>query len=85
MPVASISREPQILAVHPSIPANTVSEFIAYAKANPGKISMASGGNGTPAHLAGELFKMMPGVDRFTCRIVVQHRRSPILSAGTYR
>ena len=62
-PVASISREPQILALHPSIPANTVSEFIAYAKANPGKISMASGGNGTPAHIAGELFKMMTGVN----------------------
>jgi len=62
-PVASISREPQILALHPSVPANTVSEFIAYAKANPGKISMASGGNGTPAHVAGELFKMMTGVN----------------------
>ena len=62
-PVASISREPQILALHPSIPTNTVSEFIAYAKANPGKISMASGGNGTPAHIAGELFKMMTGVN----------------------
>jgi tripartite-type tricarboxylate transporter receptor subunit TctC len=62
-PVASISREPQILALHPSIPTNTVSEFIAYAKANPGKISMASGGNGTPAHVAGELFKMMTGVN----------------------
>ena len=47
MPVASISREPQILALHPSIPTNTVSEFIAYAEANPGKISMASGGNRT--------------------------------------
>jgi tripartite-type tricarboxylate transporter receptor subunit TctC len=62
-PVASISREPQILALHPSIPTNTVSEFIAYAKANPGKISMASGGNGTPAHIAGELFKMITGVN----------------------
>jgi tripartite-type tricarboxylate transporter receptor subunit TctC len=63
VPVASISREPQILALHPSIPTNTVSEFIAYAKANPGKISMASGGNGTPAHIAGELFKMMTGIN----------------------
>jgi tripartite-type tricarboxylate transporter receptor subunit TctC len=62
-PVASISREPQILALHPSMPTNTVSEFIAYAKANPGKISMASGGNGTPAHIGGELFKMMTGVN----------------------
>jgi tripartite-type tricarboxylate transporter receptor subunit TctC len=63
VPVASISREPQILALHPSIPTNTVPEFIAYAKANPGKINMASGGNGTPAHIAGELFKMMAGVN----------------------
>jgi tripartite-type tricarboxylate transporter receptor subunit TctC len=62
-PLASISREPQILALHPSMPTNTVSEFIAYAKANPGKISMASGGNGTPAHIGGELFKMMTGVN----------------------
>ena len=62
-PVAGISREPQILALHPSIPTKTVSEFIAYAKANPGKISMASGGNGTPAHIAGELFKMMTDVN----------------------
>ena len=61
-PVASISREPQILALHPSVPANTISEFIAYAKANPGKISIASGGSGTPAHIAGELFKLMTGV-----------------------
>src|SRR5215471_9998666 len=61
--VASISREPQILALHPSMPTNTVSEFIAYAKANPGKISMASGGNGTPAHIGGELFKMMTGLN----------------------
>jgi tripartite-type tricarboxylate transporter receptor subunit TctC len=49
--------------VHPSVPAKTVAEFIAYAKANPGKISVASAGNGTPPHLAGELFKMMAGVD----------------------
>src|SRR5262249_18635009 len=47
----------------PSIPAKTVREFIAYAKANPGKISMASAGNGTPSHVSGELFKMMTGVN----------------------
>jgi tripartite-type tricarboxylate transporter receptor subunit TctC len=51
------------MQVNPSFPAVTVSEFIAYAKANPGKISMGSGGNGSPAHVIGELFKMMAGVN----------------------
>ena len=50
------------MEVNPSFPAKTVPEFIAFAKANPGKINMASGGNGTPGHVAGELFKMMAGV-----------------------
>jgi tripartite-type tricarboxylate transporter receptor subunit TctC len=62
-PVSSIGTIPLIMEVNPSIPANTVPEFIAYAKANPGKINMASGGNGSPLHVAGELFKMMAGVD----------------------
>jgi tripartite-type tricarboxylate transporter receptor subunit TctC len=62
-PVAAISREPHILVVNPSVPAKTVPEFIAYAKGTPGKISMASGGMGTAAHLSGELFKMMTGVN----------------------
>jgi tripartite-type tricarboxylate transporter receptor subunit TctC len=62
-PVASIDREPLVMAVNPSVPARTVSEFIAYAKANPGKISMASAGNGAPSHVSGELFKMMAGVN----------------------
>src|SRR5216684_130078 len=62
-PVASIARQPQIMLVNPSFPAKTVPEFIAYAKANPGKISMASAGNGTGPHLGGELFKMMAGID----------------------
>jgi len=62
-PVASIGTIPLIMEVNPSVPAKTVSEFIAYAKANPGKINMASGGVGSPLHVAGELFKMMAGVD----------------------
>ena len=62
-PVAGIYRAPFVMEVNPSVPANTVPEFIAYAKANPGKINMASSGNGTLPHVAGELFKMMTGVD----------------------
>jgi tripartite-type tricarboxylate transporter receptor subunit TctC len=62
-PVASIASTPLIMEVNPSVPAKTVPEFIAHAKANPGKINMASGGNGTPGHVAGALFKMMAGVD----------------------
>ena len=62
-PVAGIVRVPNIMEVHPSVPARTLPEFIAYAKSNPGKISMASAGNGTMPHMAGELFKMMAGVD----------------------
>jgi tripartite-type tricarboxylate transporter receptor subunit TctC len=62
-PVAAISREPHIMVVNSSVPGSTVPEFIAYAKANPGKISMASGGTGTVGHLSGELFKMMTGVN----------------------
>ena len=60
--VAGIISLPEVMVVNPSLPAKTVPEFTAYAKANPGKLSMASGGNGTPGHVAGELFKMMTGV-----------------------
>jgi tripartite-type tricarboxylate transporter receptor subunit TctC len=62
-PVAGVIRVPNVMLVNPSVPAKTIPEFIAYAKANPGKISMASGGNGTPAHVSGELFKMMTGIN----------------------
>ena len=62
-PVASIARAPFVMEVHPSVPAKTVPEFIAYAKANPGKINMASAGNGSGAHVSGELFKMLTGVE----------------------
>jgi len=61
-PVALIGRIPLVMEVHPSLPAKTVPEFIAYAQANPGKINMASAGNATPLHVAGELFQMMAGV-----------------------
>jgi tripartite-type tricarboxylate transporter receptor subunit TctC len=61
-PVASIMRTSNVMEVHPSLPVKTVPEFIAYAKANPAKLNMASSGNATPSHLTGELFKMMTGV-----------------------
>ena len=61
--IAGISRDPLVLVVHPSVQASTVPELIAYAKASPGQLSMASGGAGSPSHLAGELFKVMTGID----------------------
>ncbi len=61
-PVASIGRVPLVMVVNPALPAMTVPEFIAYAKANPGKVNMGSGGNGAPDHMSGELFKAMAGV-----------------------
>jgi tripartite-type tricarboxylate transporter receptor subunit TctC len=62
-PVASITRQPNAIVVHPSFPAKTVPKFIAYSKANPGKINMASPGIGSGGHMTGELFKMMTGVE----------------------
>jgi tripartite-type tricarboxylate transporter receptor subunit TctC len=62
-PVASLVRFPYVLEVNPSVPIRTVPELITYAKANPGKLSIASAGTGTPAHIAGELFKLMTDVD----------------------
>ena len=72
-PVAGISRETGAMVVNPSVPAQTVPDFIAYAKANPGKINMASAGIGSSTHVAGELFKMMTGVTM----VHVPYRGSP--------
>jgi len=63
VPIGSIVRVPQLMQVNPSVPAQSVPEFIAYAKANPGKVAMGSGGIGSPAHVVGEYFKLMTGTD----------------------
>jgi tripartite-type tricarboxylate transporter receptor subunit TctC len=62
-PVAGIIRVPQVILVNPAVPAKTVAEFISYAKANPGKVNMASAGNGSAPHMAGELFNVMAGIN----------------------
>jgi tripartite-type tricarboxylate transporter receptor subunit TctC len=62
-PVAAIYRVPYVMDVHPSVPAKTIAEFIAYAKSRPGKINMASAGTGSTTHMVGELFKIMTGID----------------------
>ncbi|MBI3758522.1 MAG: hypothetical protein HY269_02055, partial [Deltaproteobacteria bacterium] len=62
-PVALLTLEPNVLVVHPSVPAKSLAEFIAFVKANPKTVTMASGGNGAPSHISGEMFKMLAGVD----------------------
>jgi tripartite-type tricarboxylate transporter receptor subunit TctC len=81
-PVATIARNPFVMLVHPSVPAKTVPEFIAYAKANPGKLNMASPGTGTAPHLAGELFKVMTGVNMVHVPYRGQALALPDLLAG---
>lgn len=73
VPVANLVRMPLVMVVNPSFPARTVQEFIAHAKSNPGKLNMASAGNGSAPHVAGELFKMMTGIDM----VHVPHRGGP--------
>jgi tripartite-type tricarboxylate transporter receptor subunit TctC len=80
-PVAGIMRNPLIMAVNPSIPATTVAEFIAYANANPGKLNMGSAGNGSPQHMAGELFKMMAGINM----VHIPHRGSAAMLTDLVR
>ncbi len=79
-PVAGFARVPNVMVVPPSFPAKTVAEFIAYTKANPGKVNMASSGNGTSIHLSGELFKAMTGgrdAARALSRLGARDHRSP--------
>ncbi len=74
--VAGVVRVPQVMEVNPSFQAKTVPEFIAHAKANPGKLNFGSAGNGSALHVAGELFKMMAGRRHgFTCPIAAGHLR----------
>jgi tripartite-type tricarboxylate transporter receptor subunit TctC len=91
-PVAGIIRNALVMVVHPSLPAKTVPEFIAYAKANRGKLNMASPGNGTPNHVSGELFNMMTRVEMVHALAVTTARRQsscrtsrPWLSRGGLR
>ena len=80
MPVAGIMRLTNIMVVPPSLPFKTVAEFIAYAKAKPGKLSFASSGNGTSVHMSGELFKAMTGIDM----VHVPYRGSARANAGSH-
>ena len=80
-PVVGLIRTPLVMEVNPTFPAKTVAEFIAFAKANPGKLNMASSGLGTPQHVSGELFKMMAGVEMTTA---TRRRRGRSASAARH-
>jgi tripartite-type tricarboxylate transporter receptor subunit TctC len=82
VPVASIATIPLVMDVNPALPANTVPELIAYAKANPGKINLASGGTGTPLYVAGALFKMMSGVSMLDVHYQGEGQAMPDLLSG---
>ena len=88
-PVASFNRVPNVMTVNKDVPAKTVAEFIAYAKANPGKINMASSGNGTSVHLSGEMFMAMTGVQdaarALSRRSARDHRHARRPGAGDLR
>ncbi len=84
-PVAGVALGPSVMVINPSLPVANVAEFIAYAKANPGKINMASAGVGTTSHMAGELFKSMAGVDLVHVPYRARRRCSPTCSPGRCR
>ena len=84
-PIASTVMQPQVMVVHPSVPARSVPEFIAYAKANPERVNMASAGLGTGPHLTGELFKMMAGITLVHVPYRGAGPQSPICWAGGCR
>jgi len=84
-PVICLARLAYVVVVNPSVPATTLPEFIAYAKANPGKINYGSAGQGTPQNISCELFKMMTGVNLVHVRIGAARLRPPIWSPATCR
>ena len=74
-PVASINNDSFVMLVNPSSPVNSVAEFIAHAKSNPGKVNLTSSGNGNLTHLSGELFRMASGIELVTCRTATRPQR----------
>jgi tripartite-type tricarboxylate transporter receptor subunit TctC len=82
VPVAGILRVPLVMEVHPSVPVHSVREFIAYAKANPGKLNYASAGSGTTLHISGELFKLLTGVEMRNTPIDIVEKLNKDINAG---